>query len=119
MAWWLVGIPFAIGFTLGPPIGAYFSRMDLNTLSSSSSKTSFGFAPFATAAVFSLVLLLTESLYLFAKLPETLNFRDKNKPQLADSSDTLVEDQSDQEMPKTPKVPEVSARTKQVLRRLN
>ncbi|KAJ2888087.1 hypothetical protein FB639_000878 [Coemansia asiatica] len=93
--------------------------MDLNTLSSSSSKTSFGFAPFATAAVFSLVLLLTESLYLFAKLPETLNFRDKSKPQLADSSDTLVEDQSDQEMPKTPKVPEVSARTKHVLRRLN
>ncbi|KAJ1645724.1 hypothetical protein LPJ64_002701, partial [Coemansia asiatica] len=70
--------------------------------------TSFGFAPFATAAVFSLVLLLSESLYLFLfKLPETLDFRNRNnKLQLANSSDALIEDQSDRD-------------PKQVLRCLN
>ncbi|KAJ2704419.1 hypothetical protein FB645_003271 [Coemansia sp. IMI 203386] len=107
----LVGIAFAVGFTLGPSIGAYFSRMNLDTLSP------MGFAPFATAAMFSLALLLTESLYLYVKLPETLDFRTPKKL-LADSSDTLVDSQSDEET--RPKQPcGISTRTARVLRRLN
>ncbi|KAJ1822231.1 hypothetical protein LPJ56_000932 [Coemansia sp. RSA 2599] len=119
----LVGIAFAVGFTLGPSIGAYFSRMDLDSLSSSS--TAFGYAPFATAAVFSLALLLTESLYLYAKLPETLDFRIKRSRQPIDSSDTLVEVPLDEEprrdsvTPETPSSSFSGDRAKQVLRRLN
>ncbi|KAJ1963868.1 hypothetical protein GGI12_001795 [Dipsacomyces acuminosporus] len=67
----LVGIAFAFGFTLGPSIGAYFASLPLESHASGSA---FGYAPFATAAVFSLVLLLVETAYLYVKLPETLNF---------------------------------------------
>ncbi|KAJ2356791.1 hypothetical protein GGF43_001853 [Coemansia sp. RSA 2618] len=68
----LVGIAFAVGFTLGPSIGAYFARLPLE---SADAKSVFSYAPFAMAALFSLALLLAESLYLFVRLPETLHFR--------------------------------------------
>ncbi|KAJ2121530.1 hypothetical protein IW147_004205 [Coemansia sp. RSA 720] len=77
----LVGIAFAVGFTLGPSIGAFFARMPIE---STNSRNVFAFAPFAAAAVFSLALLLAESLYLFVKLPETMHFRRS----LADSNET-------------------------------
>ncbi|KAJ2336094.1 hypothetical protein GGI00_001021 [Coemansia sp. RSA 2681] len=66
----LVGIAFAVGFTLGPSIGAYFS-----TKMSAEGSGGSALAPFAAAAVFSLALLVTESLYLYFKLPETLHFK--------------------------------------------
>ncbi|KAJ1954638.1 hypothetical protein EC988_002326 [Linderina pennispora] len=66
----LVGIAFAVGFTLGPSIGAYFASLPLEAESSA-----FAYAPFATAAVFSLGLLVLESAYLYANLPETLDFK--------------------------------------------
>ncbi|KAJ1819300.1 hypothetical protein LPJ60_003849 [Coemansia sp. RSA 2675] len=66
----LVGIAFAVGFTLGPSIGAYFSTK----LSAEGSGSSV-LAPFAAAAVFSLALLTVESLYLYFRLPETLHFK--------------------------------------------
>ncbi|KAJ2767899.1 hypothetical protein IWQ57_003764 [Coemansia nantahalensis] len=69
----LVGIAFAVGFTVGPSIGAYFARLPLE--SPASGRAAFAFAPFATAALFSLALLLVESAYLFANLPETLPAR--------------------------------------------
>ena len=57
----LVGVCFSIAFTFGPALGAYLSTlrvMDKN--------------PFAMAAGFSLLLIVTESIYLYFCLPETL-----------------------------------------------
>ena len=57
----LIGACFSIAFTFGPALGAWLSTM-----------TVFTSNPFATAAGFSLFLILAETLYLFAALPETL-----------------------------------------------
>lgn len=57
----LVGICFSISFTFGPALGAW-----LSTISSVKAN------PFATAAGFSLFLIVTETLYLYLYLPETL-----------------------------------------------
>lgn len=57
----LVGVCFSIAFTFGPTLGAYLSTlriMDKN--------------PFAMAAGFSLFLIVTETIYLYTSLPETL-----------------------------------------------
>ncbi|KAJ1865329.1 hypothetical protein LPJ73_000033 [Coemansia sp. RSA 2703] len=122
----LVGIAFAVGFTLGPSIGAYFSRLSLESASSSGV---LGYAPFATAAVFSLALLLTESLYLYIKLPETLDFS-KSKAtaaarQIPESSDTLVEQDAEETLNVSEKNEQQQLRShqnqsaKRILRRLN
>jgi predicted MFS family arabinose efflux permease len=57
----LVGICFSISFTFGPALGAWLSTI-----------TSVKANPFATAAGFSLFLIITETLYLYFCLPETL-----------------------------------------------
>lgn len=57
----LVGICFSISFTFGPALGAWLST--ISTVAAN---------PFATAAGFSLFLIVTETLYLWAYLPETL-----------------------------------------------
>ncbi|KAH7311027.1 major facilitator superfamily domain-containing protein [Rhexocercosporidium sp. MPI-PUGE-AT-0058] len=57
----LVGICFSISFTFGPALGAW-----LSTISSVKAN------PFATAAGFSLFLIVTETIYLYFCLPETL-----------------------------------------------
>jgi predicted MFS family arabinose efflux permease len=57
----LVGICFSISFTFGPALGAW-----LSTISSVKAN------PFATAAGFSLFLIVTETIYLYMALPETL-----------------------------------------------
>jgi MFS family permease len=57
----LVGICFSISFTFGPALGAW-----LSTISSVKAN------PFATAAGFSLFLIVTETVYLYFALPETL-----------------------------------------------
>ncbi|KAJ2783607.1 hypothetical protein GGI15_002522 [Coemansia interrupta] len=125
----LVGIAFAVGFTLGPSIGAYFSRLSLESASSSGV---LGYAPFATAAVFSLALLLTESVYLYVKLPETLDFG-KTKAaaaaaaarQIPESSDTLVEQETEDTMDASEKHAQQKLQNQQnlsakrILRRLN
>ncbi|KAI8325746.1 MFS general substrate transporter [Martensiomyces pterosporus] len=105
----LVGIAFAVGFTLGPSIGAYFASLPLESPQASAS--TFAYAPFATAAVFSLVLLLAESLYLYVKLPETLDF----KQRISSSSSSSDED-ADQA---TDHRAATSEQTAKVLRRLN
>ena len=56
-----IGACFSIAFTFGPALGAWLST-----------RTIFTSNPFATAAGFSLFLVLAETLYLFAALPETL-----------------------------------------------
>ncbi|KAF2142781.1 uncharacterized protein K452DRAFT_307700 [Aplosporella prunicola CBS 121167] len=57
----LVGACFSIAFTFGPALGAWLSTI-----------TSVAANPFATAAGFSLLLIVTETLYLYLALPETL-----------------------------------------------
>jgi predicted MFS family arabinose efflux permease len=57
----LVGVCFSIAFTFGPALGAYLSTLQVMTTN-----------PFAAAASFSLVLIVTETIYLYFSLPETL-----------------------------------------------
>jgi MFS family permease len=57
----LVGVCFSIAFTFGPALGAYLSTLQVMTTN-----------PFATAAGFSLFLIVTETIYLYISLPETL-----------------------------------------------
>ncbi|KAF1983380.1 MFS general substrate transporter [Aulographum hederae CBS 113979] len=57
----MVGACFSIAFTFGPALGAWLSTV-----------TSVAANPFATAAGFSLFLIVTETIYLYYYLPETL-----------------------------------------------
>lgn len=57
----LIGACFSIAFTFGPALGAWLSS--IATVAAN---------PFATAAAFSLFLILTETVYLYFALPETL-----------------------------------------------
>jgi len=57
----LVGVCFSIAFTFGPALGAYLSTLQVMANN-----------PFAMAAGFSLFLIVTETIYLYAALPETL-----------------------------------------------
>lgn len=57
----LIGACFSIAFTFGPALGAWLSS--IATVAAN---------PFATAAGFSLFLIVTETLYLYTSLPETL-----------------------------------------------
>ncbi|KAK0633321.1 major facilitator superfamily domain-containing protein [Immersiella caudata] len=57
----LIGACFSIAFTFGPALGAW-----LSTISSVAAN------PFATAAGVSLFLVVTETVYLYFSLPETL-----------------------------------------------
>lgn len=57
----LVGTCFSIAFTFGPALGAALANL-----------TTVAANPFATAAGFSLFLIVTETIYLYRCLPETL-----------------------------------------------
>jgi MFS family permease len=57
----LVGLCFSISFTFGPALGAWLSTISTVVAN-----------PFATAAGFSLFLIVTETAYLYFCLPETL-----------------------------------------------
>jgi predicted MFS family arabinose efflux permease len=57
----LVGVCFSIAFTFGPALGATLSNVNLVAAN-----------PFATAAAFSLFLIVVETIYLYLYLPETL-----------------------------------------------
>jgi MFS family permease len=66
----LIGACFSIAFTFGPALGAFLSS--IATVAAN---------PFATAAGVSLFLIVTETVYLYVALPETLppKVADKNK----------------------------------------
>lgn len=64
----LVGACFSIAFTVGPALGAWLGGI-----------TSVARNPFATAAGFSLVLIVTETVYLYFALPETLPVLEKKE----------------------------------------
>jgi MFS family permease len=73
----LVGIAFAIAFTIGPALGAYFASFDLTRISPA--LVEYGVYPFSSPALVALVLLSVEVLYIIAFLPETSNIRQKNE----------------------------------------
>lgn len=56
----MVGACFSVAFTFGPALGAYLASI-----------TTVAANPFATAAGFSLFLVVTETVYLYLYLPET------------------------------------------------
>ena len=57
----IVGVCFSIAFTFGPALGAALANVSTVVAN-----------PFATAAGFSLFLIVTETIYLYVALPETL-----------------------------------------------
>ena len=57
----LVGACFSIAFTFGPALGAALANIE-----------TFAANPFATAAGFSLLLIVVETVYIYTSLPETL-----------------------------------------------
>ncbi|KKA27336.1 hypothetical protein TD95_002311 [Thielaviopsis punctulata] len=57
----MIGACFSVAFTFGPALGAYLSSISVVAAN-----------PFATAAGFSLALIVAETLYLWKCLPETL-----------------------------------------------
>ncbi|KAF7726045.1 hypothetical protein EC973_009110 [Apophysomyces ossiformis] len=65
----LVGIAFAIAFTFGPPLGAWFASMDLTKLYPLTDQ--WGIYPYSMPALVALILLLIEFVYLYTSLPET------------------------------------------------
>ncbi|KAI9476235.1 MAG: major facilitator superfamily domain-containing protein [Benjaminiella poitrasii] len=85
----LVGIAFAIAFTVGPAIGAWFASIDLSV--NWPFLVKFGIYPYSMAAFIGLVLLVIETYYLYKYLPETIHFRkeaEKKKQQETPSSST-------------------------------
>jgi MFS family permease len=64
----LVGVCFSIAFTFGPALGAALANV--STVAAN---------PFATAAGFSLFLVVVETVYLYVALPETLPKVEKAK----------------------------------------
>ncbi|KAJ1971792.1 hypothetical protein H4R35_005049 [Dimargaris xerosporica] len=77
LAW--VGIAFAIGFTLGPPLSAYLVSLDTKisalVLGSPTPSLTTLLSPFPWPAVLTVVLLLLELLYIYWALPETVHYR--------------------------------------------
>ncbi|OZJ03132.1 hypothetical protein BZG36_03865 [Bifiguratus adelaidae] len=65
----MVGIAFAIAFTIGPATGAYFASKDLTVLLPFLS--SLGLNAYSAPAFVALLLLLVETLFLYTFLPET------------------------------------------------
>lgn len=72
----LIGACFSIAFTFGPALGAWLSS--IATVAAN---------PFATAAGFSLFLILTETVYLYYYLPETLPSMSEAEDPAADSKE--------------------------------
>ncbi|KAG9052833.1 hypothetical protein FS842_009169 [Serendipita sp. 407] len=67
----LVGLAFSICFCIGPPIGAYFSTHPFQFQSMLNPKLELNI--YATPALITVVLLVVETIFLAAALPETRN----------------------------------------------
>ncbi|KAJ3269568.1 hypothetical protein HDV01_001210 [Terramyces sp. JEL0728] len=68
----LVGICFAVGFSFGPP--TYFTSIDLKTI-----LPDWPVNQYSTPALFALVLITIETIYMYFYLPETLVRKDEKK----------------------------------------
>ncbi|KAI9098647.1 major facilitator superfamily domain-containing protein [Phlyctochytrium arcticum] len=69
----LVGIAFSLGFTVGPPLGAYLTTIDLAKVFPVT--VDWDINTYSSPALFAFVLIVVESLYLAAALPETSQFK--------------------------------------------
>ncbi|TPX58234.1 hypothetical protein PhCBS80983_g03269 [Powellomyces hirtus] len=69
----LVGIAFSLGFTVGPPLGAYFTSVDLTKVFPLLAGLPIN--QYSSPALFAFVLIVIETLYLFVKLPETRGYK--------------------------------------------
>ncbi|RKP10416.1 major facilitator superfamily domain-containing protein [Thamnocephalis sphaerospora] len=69
----LVGIAFAIGFTVGPAMGAYFAGWNLHE--TFPAMANWGPNPYSGAAVLALALVTIETLFVWRKLEETAQYR--------------------------------------------
>ncbi|KAI7886129.1 MFS general substrate transporter [Lichtheimia hyalospora FSU 10163] len=87
----LVGIAFAVAFTLGPAIGAWFASVDLSQLHPIAAER-LGIYPYSTPALVALVLLLIETVYIYFKLPETIHIHSNTSK---DSEETSTQPVSD------------------------
>lgn len=65
----LVGVAFSVAFTLGPMMGAYMATRQLSEEN-----------PFMSAALFSLALIVIETIFVYVKLPETRPLEKKPVP---------------------------------------
>ncbi|KAJ3153573.1 hypothetical protein HDU89_000614 [Geranomyces variabilis] len=68
----LVGIAFSLGFTVGPPLGAYFTSVDLLQLFPFLSGLPLN--QYSSPALFAFVLIMIETAYLYIALPETRDY---------------------------------------------
>ena len=64
-----MGIAFALGFTIGPPIGAYLASV--NVLDWFPMFKRFNVNSYSSPALFALLLIIIETIYLYLALPET------------------------------------------------
>ncbi|KAI9009929.1 major facilitator superfamily domain-containing protein [Phycomyces nitens] len=65
----LVGIAFAVAFTFGPPLGAWFASIDLAKIYPET--VEWGIYPYSMPALVAMGLLVIETVYLAKYLPET------------------------------------------------
>ncbi|CAG8453172.1 2692_t:CDS:2 [Ambispora leptoticha] len=86
----LVGIAFAVSFTIGPAIGAYFASRDLAQLFPQ--LVEWGLSPYSAPAFVSLILLCVETLYLYIALPETTNLGKSQKNSLNSSTNGTLKE---------------------------
>ena len=73
----MVGAAFSIAFTFGPALGAALANVSLVASN-----------PFGVAAGFSLFLIVTETIYLYAKLPETHTVEQRASEKASSSKST-------------------------------
>lgn len=85
----LVGIAFAVAFTIGPALGAYFASIDLR--SSLPFLVEWGLNPYSAPALLALGLLSIETMYLYAFLPETstIKHEDQANPDSKESTGSV------------------------------
>ncbi|RUS18197.1 major facilitator superfamily domain-containing protein [Endogone sp. FLAS-F59071] len=84
----LVGIAFAVAFTIGPALGAFFASIDLR--SSLPFLVEWGLNPYSAPALLALGLLTIETMYLYAFLPETSTIKreSQDNPDSKESADS-------------------------------
>ncbi|KNC99675.1 uncharacterized protein SPPG_05058 [Spizellomyces punctatus DAOM BR117] len=80
----LVGIAFSLGFTVGPPLGAYFTSFDLIELIPALEGLPIN--RYSSPALFAFILIVIETIYLGVSLPETINFRSSSDKRSSDAA---------------------------------
>jgi len=83
----LVGMAFAFGFTVGPPMGAYLTHVDMSKFF-----PGFPLNPYSAPAFFAFALIIIEILFLMYQLPETLDYQSSKKENEKESLVLLEKD---------------------------